>query len=120
MEKIDDNPPVWLERAPLPEPKAVEAGEKVKQSSEDPDETDAPDMPCPDNPEEMIRSRAQKLNCPVAAYRVEGHRPDVWAGTLFFEVQDREPEPDMDLLVGLLDADGDWVPTRRASGRAQS
>jgi hypothetical protein len=69
---------------------------------------------------DVVRYYARGLKCPVAAYYRGGEIFTMGGGLLFFEVQDENPQPDLDLLLGFPAENGDFIVTRRGTTRIRS
>lgn len=112
--------PVWLRfDEPLDESKQMEARKEVRKF-EGKCELERSEA-LPGTFEGRAKFYARRLECPVVVYPVEGHRPSEWAGILFYEVQDEEPRPDADLLLGFADSDGTrFISTRRGAKQIRS
>lgn len=119
MTKIidDDHLPLWIASDPIPASKLDEANQKVNTFRREHELT--PPYPERFGEEALIYARA--LQCPVVAYPVEGRHPDEWGAFLFYEVQDGDPRPDTDLLLGFPNGSGTaFVVTRRGTIRIRS
>jgi len=119
----DDGHSIWMDSDPLPEAKKTEANQKVFELQRKHKFETLGDRPLvmPDEAEARTRTVAPHLRCPVVAYTVEGCGPDEWAGLLFYEVQDSQPRPDTDLLLGFPGPKGThFIVTRRGTNRIRS
>jgi len=69
---------------------------------------------------DVVRYYARGLKCPVVAYYRGGEIFTMGGGLLFFEVQDEDPQPDLNLLLGFPAENGDFIVTRRGTTRIRA
>lgn len=114
----DDHPLLWVASEPLPPEKAAVSNRKAAQSQRR-GRIEAPLVPR-DPLHDRAAFYAHGFTCPVAAYPVAEHDLDVWGALLFYEVLDKTPRPDDDLLLGFPDGDSPSVIlTKRGADRVR-
>jgi len=116
----DSRFPTWVANATLPGSAFQRAQEKVFKFQRK-HKLGAP-RGVPISPiEERVIFYSQGLHCPCVGYPVEGCDLDEWGGLLFYEVENEEPQPDTDLLLGFPDGRGTaFIVTRRGTNRIRS